>query len=131
MDSITALLKNLPEAPVDTHLHSAIMNAIVIDRLLHKMQRLVLLVGIALLLSCWHAVVRWVAADVHSIVKLAYADFEWSADYIRDFTLIIGSVIPKGATFVFAANLAVGAYVIGVMRSLKKSFHSLNHFSRS
>ncbi|GEM_PF-5097359 len=131
MESIATLIKNTPEAPVDASLHSGIMSAIVINRLLYKIQRLTILVGVAFALSSWHVMVRWVTADVQSIVKLGYADFEWSFDYIRDFALIIGVIIPKGATFVFVANLTVGVYVVRVMRSLKKSYHSFAHFSHS
>ena len=94
--------------------------------LIQRYRRPVTTVGVLVVLSLLASTVNlFVAAaqrDLHNIVQLAFANFEWQQDYLADFSEIIAVSIPTRAVMVFVFNALIS---ISLVQLARKTFRSL------
>ncbi len=127
VDPLFQLFEGLNEYEPSPDLHPRMVRRLLVERYRRSAFILATLLGLSLIVSAYHAIDRLIARDIHSLVQLAFTDFEFSRDYILDFTAIIGASFPVGAVSVFLVNVALSVYAVLFARNIARSLPPGNH----
>jgi len=117
-DAFFKQFRGLKDQEPPTDLHSSIIEMVQLYRIRRSLRTLSLFMAATLGISFWHLLSRASYKEVWSLVQLAFNDFEWSVDYVIDFSTIIFRSLPFEALLVFAANCSLGVMLYRFIKQI-------------
>ena len=118
MNNLESNFHQLPDVDPPNDLHKRIMKGVQWTRVVPTFLVVTALVFLGIIASFWHAIDAAIEADLPSVLRFAWEDFELSWSYIWDFATIIWDSLPYTALLIFLLMVALGFCLYRLYRRL-------------
>lgn len=103
--------RSLPEGEFPPGLHAQIMRRVMRERFRRFFTAAAAFLGTSLFIATWHFGTALVRAEIPALLKLAAEQFELRWDFIREYALFIGAMIPTEPLVIFLVTLFANSAV--------------------